>query len=115
MRGGFSGGVCAYDGCCGCCCAWGVGGGPVRFSGLVVEGPSPAFGYGTASLSLGEGCLVVEDGLSPVERWRRDVFVRAGFNDESAELLALSDAETGMVVTALEAGCSRELAVELFV
>lgn len=57
----------------------------------------------------------VDEGLSPTEAWRRDVFVSAGFNAESAELLALSDVETSVVLLALEAGCSPVTAVDIFV
>lgn len=58
--------------------------------------------------------LIKDDGLTPVERWRKNAFRQAGFSPQSSELLALSQAMVHDVLKALEKGCSLDLAFQIF-
>lgn len=52
--------------------------------------------------------------LSPVNRWRFNVFVDAGFDHLVAHQLAVSKTDVHQVLRALKSGCSLELALEIF-
>lgn len=54
------------------------------------------------------------DDLTPVERWRMNVFKDAGFDRRDARALARSKADVHKVLRALEQGCSLQLAFEIF-
>jgi hypothetical protein len=52
--------------------------------------------------------------LSPVNRWRFNVFVDAGFDHLDAHKLAVSNADVHQLLESLENGCSLELALDIF-
>lgn len=52
--------------------------------------------------------------MTPVERWRCNAFLNAGFDPHAAERLALSNADVHKTIRALGNGCSLELALEIF-
>lgn len=62
--------------------------------------------------AVGSSLMKLE--LSPVEKWRYNVFVEAGFEAHRAELLAVSPAVVHDILKALENGCSIDLAFEIF-
>lgn len=52
--------------------------------------------------------------LSPVNRWRFNVFVDAGFDHLDAHKLAVSSADVHKVLESLKFGCSLETALDIF-
>ncbi len=57
---------------------------------------------------------IVDTELELVERWRHDALARAGYDRESATVLAAShDVDLHLAVDLLRRGCSIELALQI--
>jgi hypothetical protein len=57
---------------------------------------------------------IVDTELELVERWRHDALARAGYDRESAAVLAAShDVDLHQAVDLLQRGCSIELALQI--